>query len=153
MLLRTLGLEKKCWCAQVAYDEKVVQKHRDEDKRRAAWKNAEAAKFAAYIPRTTEAELLKMKVAEINFQICWHRHFDTQVAREKDLGKRKEEHLVALRDAIRQLNHGVVKPKDGLDTRVECEDNSNDITTGEPTLGASGDEPERTLDTEDNDFY
>ncbi|KIJ12215.1 hypothetical protein PAXINDRAFT_83254, partial [Paxillus involutus ATCC 200175] len=151
-ILRTLGLEKKRRCAQVAYDKKVVQKHRDDDKRRAAQKDAEAAKFAAYIPHTTEAELLKMKVAEINFQIRWHRHFDTQVAREKDLGKRKEERLVVLQDAIGRLNHGVVKPKDGLDTRVECEDNSNNITTGEPTLGASGDEPEKTSDTEDDNF-
>ncbi|KIK71760.1 hypothetical protein PAXRUDRAFT_181934, partial [Paxillus rubicundulus Ve08.2h10] len=111
------------------------------------------AEFAAYIPCTTEGELLKMKVAEINFQICWHCCFDTQVAREKDLKKRKEERLVALQDAIKQLNHGVAKPKDGLNTRVECEDNSNNITTGEPTLGASGDEPERTSDTEDDDFY
>ncbi|KAF9223946.1 hypothetical protein BS17DRAFT_781473 [Gyrodon lividus] len=94
-----------------------------------------------------------MKVTEINFQIRWHRRFDTQVAREKDLGKRKEERLVVLREAIERLNRGVVKPKDDLDTCVECEDNLNDITTDGPTLGASGNEPERTSDTEDDNVY
>ncbi|KAF9231631.1 hypothetical protein BU15DRAFT_68173 [Melanogaster broomeanus] len=81
------GIERKRRLAQVEYDRQLVQKHREDDKRKAKRKSALTAKFDAFIR--------------------WHRRFDIAVPRAKDLPKKKEEKLVVLRNAVTRYTTGV----------------------------------------------
>ncbi|KIK73927.1 hypothetical protein PAXRUDRAFT_177143, partial [Paxillus rubicundulus Ve08.2h10] len=52
------------------------------------------------MPCLTNTEIAKMKVAEIDLQIHWHRAFNPLVPRARDMPTKKEGKLLALQQAV-----------------------------------------------------
>ncbi|KAG1888443.1 uncharacterized protein F5891DRAFT_1199302 [Suillus fuscotomentosus] len=102
------GGERKQRRAQVEYDRKLIEKNHEIDKRRKEWRDAATAKLNAIVPCLVDADLAKMRVADIVLQLRWHHEFDLHVPRNKDMPKRKEDKLKVLREAIARYTSGEV---------------------------------------------
>ena len=85
---------------QAKYDKELAEKNRELDAQRKERKVAAQAKLASVVPRTTPEALESMRVAEINLQLRWHRQFDSQIPKTKDIPKTKAEKLEVLKAAV-----------------------------------------------------
>ncbi|KAH7922726.1 hypothetical protein BV22DRAFT_1016713 [Leucogyrophana mollusca] len=99
-----LGREKKRRLVQAAHDKEVARKHREDDARKKVRKDAADAKLGAVVPRLTLGDIQKLRVSDIDLQIRWHRQFDEQVPRAKDLPKSRAAKVVVLMAAVERYN-------------------------------------------------
>ncbi|KAF8833779.1 hypothetical protein BDN67DRAFT_985797 [Paxillus ammoniavirescens] len=85
---------------------------------------------------TSGAEIAKMKVAEIDLQIRWHRAFDPLVPRAKDMPTKKEGKLFTLQQAVERYIDGSAT-QNGAQTEA-CDDggSGSGITDLSPLAGA-----------------
>lgn len=90
------------------YDRKLIEKNREIDQRRKGRRGAATAKLDAVIPCLVDADLAKMRVADIVLQLHWHRELDSSVPRNKGMPKRKEDKLKILREAVARYTSGKV---------------------------------------------
>ncbi|KAG2145926.1 hypothetical protein DEU56DRAFT_870202 [Suillus clintonianus] len=95
--LRHAPRERKRRRAQVEYDRKLIEKNHEIDKRRKERRDAATAKLDAVVPCLVDADLAKMRVADIVLQLRWHH-----------MPKRKEDKLKVLREAIAHYTSGEV---------------------------------------------
>ena len=119
-------MERKHRQAQADHDKQLVDKHRLDDKRpgKAKKKASLDARFSAYIPYTSQDDLSKMKVSDLDFQLCWHRRFDEQVSRAKDMPTTKQEKLHLVWEVVERYTTGLVRPDDdplGMMGNLKCE--------------------------------
>ncbi|KAG2074964.1 hypothetical protein BDR04DRAFT_1171787 [Suillus decipiens] len=129
----TAGMERKRRIAQssgTARDQKKKE-HRE----------AAAAKLAAVVPRLTQEDIKKMRVAELDLQIRWHRQFDPQVPAAKDLkGKKAPEKRAILAAAAERLSSREVGPNTNESaTMQEIKGNDTNLNVG-AHLGDSDEE-------------
>ncbi|KIJ17294.1 hypothetical protein PAXINDRAFT_154624 [Paxillus involutus ATCC 200175] len=68
------------------------------------------AKLAAIVPCLTNAKIAKMKVAEIDLQICWHRAFNPLVPHAKEMPTKKVGKLLTLQQAVERYIDGSATP-------------------------------------------
>lgn len=117
--------------AQAEYDCEVVRRNREQDARRQEKRDATEAKFAAFEPCTSIPALRSLRVVDIDFQLRWHRWFDSSIPASKDMPKTKAEKISVLQQAIgRYIRHEVVEgntSKPGAQPEETGDDNDDDL--------------------------
>ncbi|KAG1797359.1 uncharacterized protein HD556DRAFT_1233474, partial [Suillus plorans] len=95
---------------QVEYDKEVVQKHREEDIKKYARRDAAVAKLDAVVPRLTLEEVSKLRSAEVDLQIHWHRRFNTAMPAAKNMPSTKAKKVEVLMEAVGRYLRGEATP-------------------------------------------
>ena len=117
--------------AQAEYDHEVARRNREQDTRRQEKRDATEAKFASFEPCTSIPALQSLRVADIDFQLQWHRRFNSSIPASKDMPKTKAEKIPVLQEAIgRYLRHEVVAgntSKPGTQLEDIGDDNDDDL--------------------------
>lgn len=96
--------------AQAEYDKQVAHRNKELDVRKRERKEAMMAKLGSVTPRTTPDAIERMKVAEIDLQLRWHRQFDSDVPSAKDMPRLKTEKVLVLKMAVERYLRGEAVP-------------------------------------------
>lgn len=84
------------------------------------------------MPRLTQEDINKMRVAELDLQIRWHRQFHSQIPAAKDLkGRKAPEKRAILAAAAERLSSGEVGPNtDESATMQEIKGHDTNLNVG-----------------------